>query len=256
MPEQSGKKKTQTANERRQTFYNLFQKGNVEDGNKKKKKRKNKATAPAESFPRFNLSRYFAKVDLVTANQVLAKLEQGEMPPGRVCICGGEDQICEFQEMLLAFKKECELLLITAFKQGAEKVQGCKEVWLPWHGNLANVQACAAMIDRSAVELTGETPVDVKTAVAKKELVALRTTIVLKRAQEKHRKMLKQFPASCMKLLDASQSIKTDGWCVEKGEPILTGCVRASGSSGGHHEAIWNRRNFLLEIEQRCAHSL
>lgn len=89
-------KKPQTAAKRRQTFYGAFKNAGDSKASeaRKNKKGKNKKQTPVEdTFPRFDLSQDFAKLDPVTANQVFARLEQAEAPVGKACAARDEIQL-------------------------------------------------------------------------------------------------------------------------------------------------------------------
>lgn len=172
LPEQ----KPQTATERRQTFYGLFS-GKVDESKpgKKTKKKAAKETA-TEQFPRFDLSQKFARLEIIAANALLKVLERAEMPTAKVCVCKDEAQVLEFKEMYMAFAqgKENSLSLITKH-EGKVEVPHSKQMWLPWHGNIALVKAVVARIDAKTVELQGEEPTQVKAALESRSLVTLRT---------------------------------------------------------------------------------
>lgn len=85
------------------------------------------------------------------------KFENGESPPGAVCVCASMSQACRLQALAKAHSIKKDLLLIARFVEDAsENAVGAKQIVPPWVGNLALVIATVAVLNGDVLQVEGE----------------------------------------------------------------------------------------------------
>lgn len=185
-----------------------------------------KGKPAVKSVPRLNLSAAFPSLDITSWQQVRSALKEGKEPSGAIAICDSSQRISELQALTKVHNLKKQACLI-AMQDNQDQIhtEGKKAVWLPFHGNIALVQAIAACARGVKPEIKGETPKKVKLddTTADTKRISLRITAVLEYQDKNSAEKLKAKPALRLRYVGCTlHESRTYGWNILKKHGVDT----------------------------------